>query len=71
MSEQQTDIAALFAADPLELTDRDFDAIIAKFREMRGQYNMGSAMAGSTKPKTVKQKQVASLADKLNLNLDF
>lgn len=64
------DIAELFARDPLELGEQDIDLIIGKFREMRGQYNLGSAMAGSTKAKTPKQKQVADLASKLTLNLD-
>lgn len=64
-----TDIAELFARDPLDLSDQDIDAIIVKFREQRSQYNMGNAMAGSTKPKTAKQKQVADLASQINLDL--
>lgn len=64
---EPTDIAELFARDPLNLSEIDLDRLIAKFREMRGQYVLGNAMAGSTKPKTAKQKQVMDLASKLDL----
>lgn len=64
---EPTDIAELFARDPLELSDKDIDQMVSKFREMRGQYALGNAMAGSTKPKTEKQKQAISLAEKLNI----
>ena len=64
---EQTDIAELFARDPLSLSDQDIDRIVSKFREMRGQYNLGNAMAGSTKPKTVKQKAALDIASKLDL----
>jgi hypothetical protein len=67
MSEPTTDIAELFARDPLDLTDRNLDTMIGKFREMRGQYFLGNAMAGSTKPKTEKQKQALDLASKLDI----
>lgn len=65
-----TDIAELFSRDPLELSEQDLDQIIARFREARGQYNRGNAMAGNTKPKTAKQKQVLDLSAKLDLKLD-
>ena len=68
---ETTDIAELFARDPLLHTDKDLDAIIGKLRESRHQFNLGNARAGSMKPKTEKQKQIASLADKLDLKLDF
>lgn len=63
----ETDIAELFARDPLELSDLDIGRLVDKFREMRGQYSMGNAMAGSTKPKTAKQKTVQDLSAKLDL----
>lgn len=63
----ETDIAELFARDPLELSDIDIGRLVDKFREMRGQYALGNAMAGSTKAKTPKQKQVVDLATKLDL----
>lgn len=65
---EQTDIAELFARDPLSLSDQDIDRLVEKFREMRGQYVLGNAMAGSTKPKTAKQKTVEDLASKLDLS---
>ena len=59
-----SDIAQLFARDPLELTDRDLDAIIAKFREARSSF--GNAPAAKAPPKP-KNPAVASLADKLTI----
>ena len=67
MTETHTDLTELFARDPLELSDQDLDAIIARLREQRSQFNLGNAMAGSMKPKTEKQKAIQSLADKLDL----
>ena len=69
--EAPTDIAELFARDPLELSAQNLDQIIARLREQRSQFNLGNAMAGSMKPKTAKQKTVADLAGKLDLKLDF
>ena len=69
--EAPTDIAELFARDPLELSAQNLDQIIARLREQRSQFNLGNAMAGSMKPKTEKQKTIASLAEKLDLKLDF
>lgn len=62
-----SDLATLFARDPLELTDQDLDAIVAKLRESRHQFNAGNMRAGSTKPKTEKQKQAEELGSKLDL----
>lgn len=64
---KETDIAVLFARDPLELGDQDIGRLVDKFREMRGQYALGNAMAGSTKPKTEKQKATLDLAAKLDI----
>lgn len=63
----ETDIATLFATDPLKLSDQDIGRMVDKLREMRGQYVLGNAMAGSTKPKTEKQKATLDLASKLDL----
>lgn len=70
-AEAPTDIAELFSRDPLELSTQDIDQIIARLRTQRSQFNLGNAMAGNMKPKTEKQKVIASLADKLDLKLDF
>ena len=64
---QETDIAELFARDPLELSDIDIGRLVDKFREMRGQYALGNAMAGSTKPKSAKAKATLDLASKLDI----
>lgn len=65
-----TDIHELFQRDPLELSEQDLDAIIRKFRESRGQFALGNAMAGSTKKPSEKTQKTLDLAAKLNLDLD-
>lgn len=67
----QTDIAELFSRDPLSHSDKDIDNLVSALRNARSQFNLGNAQAGSMKPRTPKQKQALSLAEKLNLDLDF
>lgn len=62
-----TDIATIFGTDPLKLTREDFGQLIVEMRRMRGNFNLGNVKAGSTKPKTEKQKKLESLAEKLDL----
>jgi hypothetical protein len=64
-----SDLAELFSRDPLQLTDEDIRSIIEEMRKSRHAFNAGNAKAGSTKSKTEKQKQIASLADKMNIDL--
>lgn len=64
-----SDIQTLFDTDPLQLTDRDFEAIIAEYRKNRHAFNMGNAKAGSTKPKTEKQKAAEAIASKLDITI--
>lgn len=64
-----SDISELFSRDPLTLTDQDIDKIVEDYRGRRHLFNAGVKNAGSTKPKTEKQKEVQSLADKLDLDL--
>lgn len=66
-----SDIAELFARDPLKLSDQDLLSIIGRFRAARHQFNLGNKMAGSTKPKTEKQQKVADTAAKLNFDLEL
>lgn len=44
-----TDIARLFAEDPLSLTRPNIDEIIGYYREARKNFNNGEKAAGSTK----------------------
>ncbi len=44
-----TDIARLFAEDPLSLTRENIDEIIAYYRTARANFNNGEKAAGSTK----------------------
>lgn len=64
-----SDLAQLFARDPLELSKDDIKTIVEEMRKSRHAFNAGNANAGNTKPKTEKQKAIASLAEKMNINL--
>lgn len=64
-----SDLAELFARDPLQLTKDDIRSIIEEMRKSRHAFNAGNAKAGSTKPKTEKQKTIASLAEKMKIDL--
>lgn len=71
LPESQTDVTELFRRDPLSLERPDIEAIIAKMRESRSQFNLGNMKAGSTKAPTAKASATLSLASKLNLELDL
>ena len=64
-----TDLATLFARDPLELTKDDISTIVDTMRQSRRAFNLGNMKAGSTKPKTEKQKTIEGLASKLNISI--
>lgn len=64
-----SDIAELFARDPLQLSQQDIETIVVEMRKSRASFNAGNMKAGSTKPKTEKQKAVAALSDKLNISI--
>lgn len=64
-----TDIAQLFAKDPLDLTKKDLGILIAELRTYRHQFELGNLKAGSTKPKTEKQKLVDDLTSKVTLDI--
>jgi len=60
-----SDIADIFARDPLKLTRDDILAVIKEFRAKRSAFNLGNVKAGSTKPLTEKQQAIADLSAKL------
>lgn len=65
-----TDISELFARDPLQLGQQDIDAIIARMRAARHQFNLGNPSAGKMKP----NPKVDALNDKakqLGLDIDL
>lgn len=64
-----TDISTLFARDPLQLTRDDISTIIDEMRKSRHAFNLGNVKAGSTKPKTEKQKANADLLSKLDISI--
>ena len=70
-----TDIALLFARDPLKLTDEDINTLIAKMREQRKSFSAPKAPATTT---TVRQTRTrtarppSALAESLSkLDLDI
>jgi hypothetical protein len=69
MESHMPDIATLFARDPLTLTQPDITEIVNEMRKSRGAFNAGNMKAGSTKPKTAKQKEISGLASGLSINL--
>jgi len=64
-----TDINELFQRDPLKLDDKNIDQIIDKFRAARKQFLLGNMKAGSTKPKTEKQKVAEEMSSKVEINV--
>lgn len=58
-----SDLTDLFAQDPLTYTKEkgELSQIISEFRQRRKQFNIGNLKAGSTKPLTAKQKDLAKL----------
>lgn len=64
-----TDIATLFARDPLSLTKDDITTIIEEMRKSRHAFNLGNPKAGSTKPPSAKQKATNDLLGKLDISL--
>lgn len=63
------DIAELFARDPLSYSEADLETIVAEMRKSRHAFNLGNVKAGSTKPKTEKQKKLEDLAKDLDIDL--
>ena len=60
-----SDIAQIFATDPLKLSRQDIEAVITAFRAKRAAFNLGNVKAGSTKAPTEKQKAIEALSAKL------
>lgn len=58
-----SDIAELFAKDPLNLTKQDIDDIIARYREARQQFTLGAKSAGSTKKIKADTPKITNLDD--------
>lgn len=54
-----SDLARLFATDPLKLTKEDFTLIVTEMRKNRAAFQAGNIKAGTMKPKTEKQKASA------------
>lgn len=63
------DIAELFARDPLSYSEQDLTTIVEEMRKSRHAFNLGNIKAGSTKPRTEKQKSLDALAEGLDIDL--
>lgn len=63
------DMSELFRRDPLSYSEQDIDAIVARFRESRKQFDLGNKKAGSTKPLSAAQKKAETLS--LGLEIDI
>lgn len=63
------DMQEFFSRDPLTYTNDDITVVISQFRQSRKNFQQGNIAAGSTKPKTEAQKQIADLGSVLKLNL--
>lgn len=64
-------LAEIMALDPLNMTKEDISAIVEEMRRSRHAFNAGNLRAGSTKPKTAKQKQIETLGEGLDLKFDL
>jgi len=62
-----SDMAELFARDPLKHTRESIDEIIVYYRQARAAFNLGEKSAGSTK-KAKAQAPKAEKLDKLDLD---
>lgn len=73
ITEPKTDIARIFATDPLQLTKDDITALIAKLRDSRKQFTLGNQSAGKMKAavpsKKAQQAQAALAGLKVDLDL--
>lgn len=48
---EETDLNVLMNLDPLGLSDKNIEAIVAAMRERRVRFNLGDQSAGSARPK--------------------
>lgn len=60
-----SDLAKLFAIDPLELTDPDLDTIIEHFRTARVNFNLGPKAAPAKKAAPKQKVEQIDLDDLL------
>lgn len=66
---QPTDMARLFATDPLNHTTEDIDAMIKKFRDSRHLFNAGNTTAARSKTLTAAETKVSKLGLTLDIKL--
>jgi hypothetical protein len=71
--EPKTDIARIFAEDPLKLTKDDIGALITKLRSQRTQFTLGNQSAGKMKAAVPSKKaqQAATALAGLKVDLDL
>lgn len=62
-----SDIADLFARDPLSLTKPDIEVIVKYYREKRAQFNLGDKTAGATKKMKADGPKITDVNELLGL----
>lgn len=62
-----SDIADLFARDPLSLTKPDIEVIVKYYREKRAQFNLGDKTAGATKKMKTDGPKITDVNELLGL----
>ena len=63
-----TDLAELFARDPLDLSKDDIQLIVQKLRDSRHRFNAGDKAAGTmAPPKTATGRAAKELGSQLSL----
>lgn len=63
-----TDLAELFARDPLHCADKDIEDLVAQYRSMRKQFTLGDMKAGTVKA-SPKQQEIKELNERLGLKI--
>ena len=64
-----SDLAALFARDPMKLTKEDVRSIISIYRDKRKQFNLGGTLAGKVKPASPKANALAAAVKSDDLDI--
>lgn len=60
-----SDIAELFARDPLGLSKQEIGEIVTYYRQKRAQFNLGDKTAGSTKKMKEEKPKIKASAEEL------
>jgi hypothetical protein len=62
-----SDIATIFATDPLNLSKQDIEEVIKEFRSSADRFSAGNMMAGRTKEVKPKDEEAQKVLGKVSL----